>query len=223
MRAIVVYIVLAFIFVSFPNDIWGQCVKKETTSKVTDAVILHSEGMFSSAIWELGRTLYDKKTGATIRHTVNQGNGNNLNVNSKLPFRILIAPTDVIGTLTWSEAMGFDAQNNNNQDAVPTGNSKQGGCSTYVPPPGENFPGYAGVKQWRLPTQRELQLMWLLHDAIDQAFLPKYSKRDKLSGTYWTSTEQNAGTAWYVNFDGPIYSGKSPKTTQYKVRCVKDY
>ena len=199
MRAIVINIVLALIFVGFPNDLLGQCVKKERTSNVTDAAVLYSEGMFPSAIWELGRTLYDKNTGATIRHTVNQGNGNNLNVNSKLPFRLLIAPT------------------------VPVGNSKQGGCSTYAPPVGTDFPGYAGVKQWRLPTQRELQLIWLLHDAIDQAFLPTYPKRDKLSGTYWTSTEENGDTAWYLNFDGPVYSGKSSKTTQYKVRCVKDY
>ena len=223
MRAIVINIVLALIFVGFPNDLLGQCVKKERTSNVTDAAVLYSEGMFPSAIWELGRTLYDKNTGATIRHTVNQGNGNNLNVNSKLPFRLLIAPTDLQNTLTWSGAMGFDAQNNNNLEAVPVGNSKQGGCSTYAPPVGTDFPGYAGVKQWRLPTQRELQLIWLLHDAIDQAFLPTYPKRDKLSGTYWTSTEENGDSAWYLNFDGPVYSGKSSKTTQYKVRCVKDY
>lgn len=221
MRATIVYIALALIFVGFPAEMWGQYVKKETTFKVSEAAVLYSEGMFPSAIWELGRTLYDTNTGATIRHTVTQGNGGNLNVNSKLPFRLLIAPTDLPGVFTWAEAMGFATENNNNLGATPTGGSKKGGCSTYVP--SSDFPGYAGVTGWRLPTQRELQLIWLLHDAIDQAFLPRYWNRSKLSGSYWSSTEENASIAWMVNFEGPIWCDEYSKTKQYKVRCVKDF
>lgn len=223
MRKIILYISLILIFVCLPAKTWGQYVKKETMSSAIDAVIFYSDGVFPGAIWELGRSLYDNNTGATIRHTVNNGNGSNINVNSKLPFHILIAPTDVSGTLTWSEAMGFSNENNSNLNATFVGSSKQGGCATYVPEPGDDFPGYVGLNTgWRLPTQRELQLMWLLHDAIDQAFLPGYPKRNKLSGTYWSSTEEGATTAWYFNFDGPA-STKAAKTTQYKVRCVRDY
>lgn len=221
MRAAIVYIVLALLFAGFPTESRGQYVKVESMSQVTDAAVLYSDGIFPSAIWELGRNLTDKNTSATFRHTVNDGNGDNLNVNSKLPLRLLIAPTDLQG-LTWSQAMGFDAQNNNNLEATPVGGVIQSGCRNYTP--SSDFPGYAGVKGWRLPTQRELQLMWLLHDAIDQAFLKsgKYNKRHKLSGNYWSATEENATQAWYFGFDGPL-CWPIDKTTQYKVRCVRDY
>lgn len=222
MRRTIVYISLILAFVCLPSKTWGQCVKKETMNQAADAVILYSDGVFPGAIWELGRTLSDKKTDATIRHRVNEGNGSNINVNSKLPFRILIAPTDVSGTLTWSGAMGFENVNNNNLNATPVGATKQGGCATYFPNPGTDFPGYVGIKGWRLPTQRELQLMWLLRSAIDQAFLPRYPKREILSGTYWSSTEENATNAWCFGFGGPS-SQPGSKTTPRKVRCVRDY
>lgn len=223
MKKIILHISLMLLLVCLPAKTWGQYVKKETMGQVADAVILYSEGVFPGAIWELGRSLYDKNTKATIRHTVNEGNGNNINVNSKLPFRILIAPTDVSGTLTWSGAMGFDSANNNNLNSTPVGEHGQGGCATYSPNPGTDFPGYAGLNTgWRLPTQRELQLMWLLHEAINQAFLPTYWKRNLLSGTYWSSTEEDATRAWYFNFDGPGSAG-NVKETRYKVRCVRDY
>lgn len=219
MRKIFLYISL--LLICLPAKTWGQYVKKESMSNVTDAVILYSEGAFPGAIWELGWSLYDNNTGATIRHTVNAGNGNNVNVNSKLPFRILIAPSDVSGTLTWSQAMGFSDANNSNLNA--TADKAQSGCATYVPRPGDSFPGYAGLTTgWRLPTQRELQLMWLLRDAIDQAFLPRYSVRNQLKGTYWSSTEEDATKAWYFNFDDP-FCNSALKTVQYKVRCVRDY
>lgn len=223
MRKTIVYISLILIGGCLPAKTWGQYVKKEFATKVNDAVVLYSDGAFPGSIWELGRSLYDNNTHATIRHTVNEGNGGNINANSKLPFRILIAPTDVYGTLTWSEAMGFSRENNSNLNATFVGSSKQGGCAKYVPGPGGSFPGYVGLNTgWRLPTQRELQLMWLLRDAIDQAFLPRYPVRNKLTGTYWSSTEEGATTAWYFNFNGPA-STKAAKTTQYKVRCVRDY
>lgn len=222
MKATIVYISLTLIFVCFPTKSRGQYVRKENTSNVHQAVILHSDGLFPSAIWELGRILRDPNTGATIRHTVNKGNGKNLNVNSRLPRRLLIAPTDLPGTFNWSQAMGFTAENNNNLEPLPKGDYKQGGCSTYKIPSGDNFPGYIGVTKWRLPTQRELQLIWLLRDAIDQAFLPRYWSRHQLSGTYWASTEENASQAWYFNFNGP-FCNKDSKEKLYKVRCVSDY
>lgn len=222
MRAAIVYIVLALLFAGFPTESRGQYVKTEKMNQINNAVVLYSDGIFPSAIWELGRVLLDKNTKATIRHTVNDGNGGNLNVNSKLPFRILIAPTD-LQNLTWAQAMGFDDQNNSNLEATPVGTVGQSGCSKYEP--SSDFPGYAGVKSgWRLPTQRELQLMWLLHDAIDRAFLKSgnYDKRDKLSGGYWSATEGNATQAWWFHF-GEVKCEIVDKNTPRKVRCVRDY
>lgn len=234
MRKTIVYISLILIFVCPPVKNWGQSVQRVDLSKITGAVLLVSDGVYSGAVWELGRSLLDSKTSATFRHTVNAGNGNNPNVNSKLPYRLLIAPTDVPGTLTWAEAMGFDAADNGNLDVSATNGVKKGGCATYKPT-GENLPGYVGVAGgWRLPTQRELQMMWLFRDAIDKAFNASgYWAAAKLKGFYWSSTEQDAANAWYLDFDnlqGPSGSGTPngkgcyyyPKTTPTKVRCVRD-
>lgn len=221
MRKIILYISLILILVCLPAKTWGQYIKKETTSNVADAVVLYSDGVFPGAVWELGRSLYDNNTGSTIRHTVNAGNGSNINVNSKLPFRILIAPTDVTGSLSWSAAMGFTDESNSNLNA--TADKSQSGCAAYVPNR-DGLTGYPGLKtKWRLPTQRELQLMWLLRDAIDQAFLPRYSMRDKLEGVYWSSTEGDATSAWYFTFGVPLWSATSEKIVTRKVRCVRDY
>lgn len=221
MRKTIAYISLILIFVCLPAKTRGQYVKKESMAQVTNAVILYSEGAFSGGIWPLGQSLYDNNTSATIRHTVNEGNGSNINVNSKLSFRILIAPTDLSDT-SWAGAMGFSDEANNNL-AAAANSSKQSGCATYTVPEGSNFPGYAGIKTgWRLPTQRELQLMWLLRDAIDQAFLPKYPKRDKLLGDYWSSTEWSANMAFHFNFSSP-WCAPIGKEVVHKVRCVRDY
>lgn len=223
MKKIIVYTSLILLLVCLPTTIRGQYVKREDMAQVTSAVILYNDGVFFGGIWELGRKFTDSKTGATIRHTVTAGNGGNLNVNSKLPFRILIAPTDVVGDCTWAEAMGFGAGDNNNLEPSATDGSRQGGCATYAPPVGIDFPGYAGLTTgWRLPTQRELQLMWLFRESIDNAFAIQYPKRHKLTGNYWSSTEKSAGQAWYFGFDIPEGKGVS-KTNVYKVRCVRDY
>lgn len=70
---------------------------------------------------------------------------------------------------------------------------------------------------WRLPTQRELMLMWVMKDQLTgvQSFP---------SSTYWSSTELSGGltsNAWRVNFS----SGDThieDKSNSYSVRCVRD-
>lgn len=222
MKNIILCISLVLILVCIPTKTWGQYVVKENMGKVTQAVIIYTEGVYPGAVWPLGMVLRDPKTKATFRHTEINGNGNNVNANSKLPTRILIAPTDLPTKLSWSQAMGFTDASNNNLDETAATNAS--GCASYKIESGTVFPGYSGITEWRLPTQRELQLIWLLHDAIDQAFLPKYSSRSLLDGEYWSSTEAsvNPANAWYLNFEIPKCD-KIPKTTQLKVRCVSDY
>ena len=70
---------------------------------------------------------------------------------------------------------------------------------------------------WRLPTQRELMLIWLMKDALEQlgSFTPL--ARDY----YWTATEHNSNNAWYVHF-GAGYTGFVNKAYTYRVRLVRD-
>lgn len=72
---------------------------------------------------------------------------------------------------------------------------------------------------WRLPTQRELMLMWVL-----KAELEKTSGFTKFNANhYWSATEANSNTSWYVYFyNGYTYLTNS-KTTTSRVRCVREF
>ena len=100
-----------------------------------------------------------------------------------------------------------------------------------------------GYSDWRLPSQRELMMIWLLggnsngtkgdkNDTgvgsaskpvntpyiYEQSGFPAFS-----AGPYWSATEisSNSSSAWYVRFsDG--YTGSNNKTLSYYVRCVRD-
>ena len=71
---------------------------------------------------------------------------------------------------------------------------------------------------WRLPTQRELMLIWLMKEALAK-FNPLFNSL--ATGYYWSATEYNANFAWYVGF----YNGNtnaSGKTNSNRVRLVRD-
>lgn len=95
---------------------------------------------------------------------------------------------------------------------------------------------------WRLPTQRELMLMFVMNDYLEDGLLP--STNDVYPGEgetmnhvfYWSGTEDNsstdsANTAWSVCFcngDDVEHSGINGKVEGYMktgtnyVRCVRD-
>lgn len=242
MEKIIIYISLILILVCLPTKSRGQSVEIVKTSKVDKCVIISSEGLYRGAVWPIGQRLCNSyrvdgqatKSGITIRHTENQGNGNNLNVNSKLPYRLIIAPSDVNEEgLSWAEAMGISDACNQNLNATgelvlrkpegkPDANPKPTGCAGYIPY-GTNFPGYPGIDNWRLPTQRELQLIWLLRDAITQAYtLINKDHVNRFSGNYWSSTENTESSAWFLNFNS-LQCNTDSKLKTYKVRCVADY
>lgn len=221
----IVYISLILVLVALPTLSWGQYLTKVTDPSFgTNVLILNSEGMPPVSVWEFGRKLRDKATGATIRHSLEEGNGNNLDVNSKLPFRFIIAPNDARNSSSvtgiyfdWASAMGFNAADNNNLNARATIPQRDTGCRSYIPPIGQGYPPH---REWRLPTQRELDLIWLFRDIINQSFTA--SGYEPLSGSYWSSTESTASGAFSVDFTH-IQLSKRPKTDSYKVRCVSDY
>ncbi|SEG19792.1 Lcl domain-containing protein [Parabacteroides chinchillae] len=78
--------------------------------------------------------------------------------------------------------------------------------------------GTAG--QWRLPTQRELQMIWVLHPQLvgKGGFIAT-------NNSFWTATEGSdgkAGNAWAVNLYYGTTNRSIPKTSNYSVRCVRD-
>lgn len=205
---------LVWLCFSFPSDALGQYILKETVNKKTYAVI-YSDGLAKSAQWSLGMKMM--KNNATIRHQVSKGNGGNLSVNDKIPVRFIIAPTDV-ENVSWLQAGGVDGGVGNlNADFTATQNT---GCRNY----GSTSQGAGRV--WRVPTQRELQLMWVFRRPIGFIYpdAPMESAGSSTAKNYWAATEQDAGNAWTFDFKQGIPACFSqPKTTPGYVRCVSDY
>lgn len=191
---------------------FGQQLKKEMlqgtgpTNSGRNYAVFYSSGMPESAIWPLGMKL--SKNGRTIRHTSSKAIGDNMNVNDKVPFRFIIAPED--GTnATWAGAMGLNTAANSN--LAPDGDAATTGCAKYST---TEFPS-----GWRLPTQREMMLMWLFRGGINVIY-----PSAQLSGQYWSATENSMNQAWYLEFNPTAPESRAyGKTTNYKYRCVRDY
>ena len=77
---------------------------------------------------------------------------------------------------------------------------------------------YNGSTGWRMPTQRELMLIWVLHNdlkALGTIFSPF------ILGGYWSSTEITSTVSMYVSF-ATGYTGDLGKIASTRVRCVRD-
>lgn len=73
-----------------------------------------------------------------------------------------------------------------------------------------------GDGEWRLPTVRELKLIYDMRDQLASADLPT-------QGVYWAYTEfssASTGSAWAVSFSSGNPSSET-KTNTYRVRCVR--
>lgn len=208
----------------FPSGVSGQYTQKETIGGKTYAVI-YAEGLAGAAQWGSGVKMM--RNGATIRHQVSKGNSGNLSVNDRIPFRFIVAPTDLNNPKPWSEAVGGKAGANQDLNAElemkagynpdnPTGDTTDG-CTFY----GTTANG-AGRK-WRVPTQRELQLIWMFREAIGIIY-PGAPMESASSKKYWAATEKDIANAWYFDFQTgfPACSWQL-KTTASRVRCVSDY
>ncbi|SEF48466.1 Lcl C-terminal domain-containing protein [Parabacteroides chinchillae] len=124
----------------------------------------------------------------TVGSAVSRENGT---WNAKMSTRYQVMRNDLGTTKNWTDAWNA--------------------CKAYS---GEG--GTAG--QWRLPTQRELQMIWVLYPQL----IGKGSVSSFDAYLYWSSTEYNASIAWYVHFGlGGTYNGYG-KTIALRVRCVRD-
>lgn len=200
----------------FPSGVFGQYIQKETIGGKTYAVI-YADGLAGAAQWEIGVKMM--KDGTTIRHQVSKGNGGNLSVNDRIPFRFIVATQDVENNnKNWMEVQGVtDGDQNQNSDFTNTTNI---GCRWYG---SSGAPG-AG-RTWRVPTQRELQLMWMFREAIGAIYNTQPMEEAGKTKRYWSSTEKGTDQAWFFDFaPGIPYCDTQTKSTRNgMVRCVSDY
>ena len=199
-----------------PSGVFGQNVKKETIGGKTYAVI-YAEGLAGAARWSPGVKMM--RNGATIRHRVSKGNGGNLSVNDRIPFRFIVATEDIgNNNVNWMKMQGVnDGGQDKNPDFATTANT---GCRWYGT---TGAPG-AG-RTWRVPTQRELQLMWMFREAIGIIYPAAPMEETGRTKKYWASTEEGTDQAWYFDFvpGKPHCDTQAKSTTNGMVRCVSDY
>lgn len=200
----------------FPTEVFGQYIQKETIGGKTYAVI-YADGLAGAARWGLGVKMM--RNGTTIRHQVSKGNGGNLSVNDRIPFRFIVATEDIgDNDANWMTVQGVnDGGKNQDSDFTTTANT---GCRWYG---ASGAPG-AGRK-WRVPTQRELQLMWVFREAIGVIYKDKQMEETSKTKRYWTSTEKGATDAWFFDFTPgiPNCDTQAKSTANGMVRCVSDY
>lgn len=199
-----------------PSGVFGQYIQKETIGGKTYAVI-YAEGLVGAAQWGSGVKMM--RNNATIRHQVSKGNGGNLSVNDRIPFRFIVASEDVGNNdKNWMAVQGVnDGGQDDNPDFATTVNT---GCRWY---------GTAGApgsgRTWRVPTQRELQLMWMFREAIGAIYSTKPMEEAGKTKRYWSSTEKGATDACFFDFASgkPYCDTQAKSTANGMVRCVSDY
>ena len=78
---------------------------------------------------------------------------------------------------------------------------------------------YARKEGKRLPTQRELMLMFVHQKKINAA-LEKHEGKAWKRGWYWSSSEYASHSAWYVSADGGLVDWGIKSSGNGYVRCV---
>jgi hypothetical protein len=81
-------------------------------------------------------------------------------------------------------------------------------------------PSYNGGG-WRLPTQRELMMIWIFSDALKDVLPAVGGTFLSSADYYWSATERSDLVAWVVDFAG-YTTVNSSKKNLYRVRCVRE-
>lgn len=191
--------------------------------------------------------------GVTQRHHTTKGldraisdGTNGYNVNHLVSFAYLVAPYNVNANgevdtsstveLDWFTASGWsDAvvatpasmSGTLNSDGIGTGvgastlSDDPSGCAAYKGVGGEDPEG-----TWRLPTQREAQVMFTIIDQAIELNAAHSVGGAIVAGDYWTSTEFIEGTSWKAfansSISGNMFHDENNTSTLNFARCVRD-
>lgn len=123
--------------------------------------------------------------------------------------------------IEWYTAAGLERAAGNNLNPSSTTASAATGCAMYKGPSGTDPEG-----TWRLPTQRELMLIWTLLPRIEALGLSTWVPfRTGSYAYYWSATEIGNNEAYEVDFKtGRTGSGQKVLEPygMYVARCVRD-
>ena len=188
-----------------------------------------------------GRVLRHRQAnpkGDEIVHTTNgtDGKGTNM-INQKVSRKFAVAPNDIdangvaqptghTATMTWAQAAGWFCGTGEEKPPLKpweaganieiTGESEPAdtGCAMYRGRSGTDPKG-----SWRLPTQRELMIIYSLHGQFAKTTTAGFVAFS--SSNYWSAAEYYGSNSWYVNFLGGVVTSYN-KTNGFRARCVRD-
>lgn len=185
---------LFLLLVLFSVDLSAQTATTVSGYPVIDLSALNPLGaVLSSAEASTRRTQMNQQTpsNTTFLGVGESVSGHNGTWNAKMSIKFQVMRANhTVGTTDWTTAY--------NQ------------CKSY------NGEG-GGAGQWRLPTQRELMMIWILHPQL----IGKGSFTAFDANYYWSASEYTATYAWGVSFSSG-YVTNYGKTTSRFVRCVRD-
>ena len=224
-----------FFLMLFIFTLWGAIGHAQRAYNEGIYIVVDAVGLPEAAVKTKSEVLNGTldENGRVYRHQVTEGHGGNPNVNAKVSPRFALAPEDVPCSyidsnsgpvvnamrVNWMVASGWEDESGD-FNTNPSADLQDTGCYAYRGPDGNDTPG-----TWRLPTQREFMLIWILRDKL-------YSLNGMIPFTshqYWTSTEAEIRAGWasayYMTFNANdiMYPGpKKDNLTNNYVRCIKD-
>lgn len=158
----ILWIVLSYL--GFPSEVSGRYVREETVGGKT-YIVVYVDELVGAAQWGAGARMM--RDGVTIRHQIPKGNGGSLSINNRVPFCLIVATGDA-------------RDNNKNwttMQSVSDGNQDQNPDLTTTADTGCRWCGAADTsgagREWCVPTQRELQLMWMFREPIGLIYKDK--------------------------------------------------
>ena len=186
---------------------WARCVRDSTAASTNAMIYEQTDGTYRNPLitFSLGMPAEAITSETKVHNNGIMSGDENSTVNKKLYHSLRIAKYDL-----------------NSGAPVPWSHDV---CSSYSEPY-DTPPLYT----WRLPTQRELQAIWILQHDIRKVCLASGSNFELLSNDYyWSGTDVSTTTdsKWIVFGTGSRNliggSGNAPhqlKTATLKVRCV---
>ena len=166
-----------------------------------------------------GRTRRHKVTSDITTSTLTTPNDNGSNasdattkgINNKVSPKFAVAPADANGgRMTWAAASGWHTDANYEDTGASATAST--GCAAYSN-------GSHGVGSWRLPTQRELILIYRFKDKLKSVGGVAF---DLLSSSYLSATEDGGRYSYYLAFDTGVVNENYKTQESSLTRCVRD-
>ena len=204
----------------FTQDVLSQVVFDDTVNGYS---VIDCSGMPKGAVKTADELAASKQSvadgGRVLRHQHDTQKGRYITgtygttalyINQKVSRKFAVAKKDVGAPTNWATASGWalsaNSENTGNSDPAATG------CAVYQ---AENETDQVG--SWRLPTQRELIVIYSLKDQLAKTTGFRAFK----DYDYISATQVDANSHWIVE----LYAGyvnTSYNIWPYEARCIKD-